>query len=83
MWAVPHLCKFYPGICLTTEQKAWNNLSQGKKDLTQGTVYILPKHPHIANLHKQTHMHAHTHITKQYTVEPRFIVFQGVGENKR
>jgi len=35
MWksgAVPHLCEFYPGICLTTEEKAWKNLSQGKKN---------------------------------------------------
>ena len=27
--AAPHLCGFYPGICLTTEEKAWKNLSQG------------------------------------------------------
>jgi hypothetical protein len=33
--AVPRLCEFYPGICLTTEEKAWNNLSQGKKNLIQ------------------------------------------------
>jgi len=26
---VPRLCGFYPGICLTTEEKAWKNLSQG------------------------------------------------------
>jgi hypothetical protein len=32
---VPHLCEFYPSICLTTEQKAWENLSQGKKNLSQ------------------------------------------------
>jgi hypothetical protein len=25
--AVPRLCKLYPGICLTTEEKAWKNLS--------------------------------------------------------
>jgi hypothetical protein len=25
--AVPHLCGFYPGICLTTEEKARKNLS--------------------------------------------------------
>jgi hypothetical protein len=30
VWAVPHLCGFYPGICLTTEEKARKNLSQGK-----------------------------------------------------
>jgi hypothetical protein len=23
------LCGFYPGICFTTEEKAWKNLSQG------------------------------------------------------
>jgi len=27
--AVPRLCCFYPGICLTTEEKARRNLSQG------------------------------------------------------
>jgi hypothetical protein len=28
---VPRLCKLYPGICLRTEEKAWKNLSQGRK----------------------------------------------------
>ena len=37
------LCEFYPGICLTTEEKAWKNLSQGKKNLSQCTVYIVNK----------------------------------------
>jgi hypothetical protein len=27
--AVPRLCEVYPGICLTTEEKARENLSQG------------------------------------------------------
>ena len=36
MQTVPHLCKFYPGICLTTEEKAQKNLSQDKKNLRQG-----------------------------------------------
>ena len=63
--AVPRLCAFYPGICLTTEEKARKNLSQGKKNLSQvkknlsySTVYILPKSP--------THYKAltNTHITK-------------------
>jgi hypothetical protein len=51
---VPRLCEFYPGIFLTTEEKARKNLSQCKKNLSQSTVYILPKHPHI-------HIHTHTH----------------------
>jgi len=29
--AVPRLCGFYPGICLTTEEKARKNLSQGSQ----------------------------------------------------
>ena len=33
---MPRLCEFYPGICLTTEEKARKNLSQGKKNLSQG-----------------------------------------------
>jgi len=32
---VPRLCEFYPGICLTAEERAWKNLSQGKKNLSQ------------------------------------------------
>jgi len=28
---VPRLCELYPGICLTTEEKARKNLSQGIK----------------------------------------------------
>ena len=39
VWAVPHLCKFYPGICLTTEEKARRNLSPGSRRVL---VYILP-----------------------------------------
>ena len=29
VWAVSRLCELYPGICLTTEEKARTNLSQG------------------------------------------------------
>ena len=77
MRAVPRLCEFYLGICLTTEEKARKKLSQGKrnlsqvkKSLSQSTVYILPKHPHITkptqshtlqNPHIHTHTHTHTH----------------------
>jgi hypothetical protein len=73
---MPCLCEFYPGIYLTSEEKARKNLSQGKKNLSQvkktlsqSTVYILPKYPHITKP-TQTRTHAHTqtntytHITK-------------------
>jgi len=33
---VPRLCEFYPGICLTTDEKARKNFSQGKKNLSRG-----------------------------------------------
>jgi len=66
--AVPRLCECYPGIYLTTEEKARKNLSQGKKNLSQvkkylsqSTVYILPKHPHITKP-TQTHTLQNPHI---------------------
>jgi hypothetical protein len=65
------LCEFYPGIFLTTEEKARKNLSQGKKNLSQvkknlsqSAIYILRKHPHIT---KPTQTHTHnTHTHTQY-----------------
>ena len=30
-WAMSRLCELYPGICLTTEEKARKNFSQGRK----------------------------------------------------
>ena len=71
MRAVPRICEFYPGICLTTEEKARKNLRQGKKNLSQvkknlsqSTVYILPKHPHITKP-SQTHILQTPHIQKR------------------
>jgi hypothetical protein len=32
---MPRLCEFYPGICLTTEEKARKNLNQDKKKFSQ------------------------------------------------
>ena len=67
MRAVPRLCEFYPGICLTTVEKAQKNLSQS-------TVYISPKQPHLTKpIQKHTsqkpHIHTHTlqNNIKQYT----------------
>jgi hypothetical protein len=42
--AVPRLCGLYPGICLTTEEKARKNLSQGSRSVQAGTM----------NIHKHT-----------------------------
>jgi len=38
MRTVPRLCELYPGICLTTEQKARKNLSQGSRRVPVGTM---------------------------------------------
>ena len=61
MRAVPRLCEFYPGICLTTEEKARKNLSQGKKNLSQvkknlSEVYIYQNTHTLQNPHKHTHI---------------------------
>jgi len=32
---VPRLCEFYPGTCLTTDEKAGENLSQDEENLSQ------------------------------------------------
>jgi hypothetical protein len=36
--AVPRLCELYPGICLTTEEKARTTLSQGSRRVPVGTT---------------------------------------------
>jgi len=51
--AVPHFCGFYPGICLTTEEKARKNLSQGRRRVSAGTTKI----------HKRT-IRVHRHNNK-------------------
>jgi len=36
--AVPRLCELYRGICLTTEEKARKNLSQGSRRVSVGMM---------------------------------------------
>jgi hypothetical protein len=40
--AVLRLCGFYPGICLTTEEKAWKNVSHRK------TIVLIKLGKHVA-----------------------------------
>ena len=42
---MPHLCEFYPGTCLTTEEKARKNLSQGSRRVTVYIRGLLEKYP--------------------------------------
>jgi len=57
--AVPHLCEFYPGICLTTEEKARKNLNQSSRRLPGGTMkthkYTIRIHKHKMKIHKLQH----------------------------
>ena len=39
----------YPGICLTTEEKAWKNLSQGSRRVPAGMMKI---HKHTIRIHR-------------------------------
>jgi hypothetical protein len=52
--AVPRLRKLYPGICLTTEEKARRNLSQGSRRVTAGTMKI---HKHTITIHRHNKIH--------------------------
>jgi hypothetical protein len=36
---MPRLCELHPGICLTTEEKARKNLSQGSRRMPVGKEY--------------------------------------------
>jgi len=53
--AVPRLCGFYPGICLTTEEKARKILSQSSRIVPAGTMKI---HKHTIGIH--THNNKNT-----------------------
>ena len=35
---MPRLCELYPGICLTTEEKAQKKLRQGSRRVPVGTM---------------------------------------------
>jgi hypothetical protein len=47
--AVLRLCGLYPGICLTTQEKARKNLSQGSRRVPAGTTRI---HKHTIRIHR-------------------------------
>ena len=52
---MPRLWEFYPGICLTTEEKARRNLSQGKKTLSQVKKNLRVQYTYYQNTHTHTH----------------------------
>ena len=66
---MPRLCDAYPGICLTTEEKARKNLSQGSlrmpvgKEYTEQSIHV-NKTIRIHNLQNYTKYTKHTTIYK-------------------
>ena len=60
---MPSLCEFYPGICLTTEEKARKNLSLGSRRVLVYILHITKTHT-LQNLHTHTHTHTHIHTHK-------------------
>jgi hypothetical protein len=83
--AVSRLWEFYPGICLTTEEKARKNLTQGnknlshaEKNLSQSIVYIYQNTHTLQNPHKHTYYkthtrtHAHTHTLQNNIKTPQY-----------
>ena len=46
--AVPRLCGFYPGICLTTEEKTQKAFSKGSRRVTAGSMKI---YEHTIRIH--------------------------------
>jgi len=63
---VPRLCELYPGICLTTEEKARKNLSQGKKNLSQVKKNLSQstEKPQSKYTVQYAYYQKHPHITK-------------------
>ena len=75
---MPRLCEFYAGIYLTTEEKAWKNLTQCKKNLSQVKKNLkvqkayYQKHPHITkpsqkHITKPTHTPTRAHTLRNNT----------------
>jgi hypothetical protein len=62
--AVPSLCELYPGICLTTEEKARKNLSQGSRRDSKN-AYYQDIHT-LQNPPIHTHTHTPTHKPNSY-----------------
>jgi hypothetical protein len=52
--AVPRLCELHPGICLTTEEKSWKNLSQVSPRVPAGTMKILMVQSSLKSCHMTT-----------------------------
>jgi hypothetical protein len=75
--AVPHLCEFYPGICLATEEKARKNLGHSSRRVrsihstktpTDYKTYTHARAPTYYKTHTYTTTHTYTH-THTHTLQ--------------
>jgi hypothetical protein len=66
--AVPRPCKLYPGICITTEEKARKSLSQGSHTLTYSKTGM---NPYILNIMK-------IEIFRQISENPQMLYFMKI-----
>jgi hypothetical protein len=57
--AVPRLCELYPGICLTTEEKALENLSYGSPNNKSLSIIVI-----TWNITRSVHL-IHNYSSKQ------------------
>ena len=62
MLDVPRLCGLYTGICLTTEEKVRENLSQGSRRVPAGTMKI---YKHTIRIHRHNNKKYLNYIIKQ------------------
>jgi hypothetical protein len=58
--AVPRLCELYPGICLTIQEKARKNLSQGSGKVPVGTMKREYTEQNIQTIRIHKHNHKNT-----------------------
>jgi hypothetical protein len=64
---VPHLCGGFLGICLTTEEKARKNFSQGSWRVPAGTMKI---HKHTIRIHRHNNKYTENALTIKALLTP-------------
>ena len=62
---MPRLCGFCPGICLTTDEKARKNLSQGGRRVPAGTMKI---HKHTIRIHRLNNEDTYIRVLNRNTI---------------
>ena len=70
---MPCLCELYPGICLTTEEKAQKNLSRGSQRMPAGTMKTEYTEQSIHNI--RIHKHNNNAVQDVYA---SLIILQGL-----